>query len=48
MNRLKLRANQLSICEKQDNMYELVRIIDQKDWFTLKIVKTSSNICESI
>ena len=29
-------------------MYELVRIIDQKDWYILKIVKTSSNIRETV
>ena len=29
-------------------MYESVRIIDQKDWYILKIVKTSSNIHETV
>ena len=48
MNRLKLRVNQLQICAKQKNMYKLVRIIDQKEWYTLKIVKTSPNIHESV
>ena len=34
--------------KRRESTYELVQIIDQKDWYILKIIEISSNIHELI